>query len=677
MKLKVLEIISILLLLVGFAALHIDDQVYGLFLLARFGIPLIYAIGGYFIFKPGDDIRFGTGLIIFNSFVLAFVLFLTASLISSSMPDNGYFFWFIFPPCVLLIAGSVLILYRKNKEKEKRTFVKSVLVRNACILGFCLLVGLIPASWRVIIFHGSDSVTWLKYKQRVSLDETERYLAEKNYDAAITMALESISYSEKIQDSVSSLYRQSLNSLGYCYYASDQNNRADSVYQIALKIPEYQEVYDYEFKRTLYYCGMLYSDMGYYHESDSMLNRCLTQFSNKNEELMYIYGISATNQKERGHLLKADSLYRLTLAKHKDSGYTNKEHYISTLSDLGINYCDRSLYPQADSVYQVALVTAKENFGEQSTIYADVIDKLMQLSMIQADYTKAESLGNKSLQIKKSLLGITHSNYLYSLVQMASVKIAQSKYEEAKTSLLSCLSTIGQRYSLKSPLACGVYDNLVDLYEDYEQFAEAEYYADKSLEARIAYYGVSNINTARSFDNKAYLYYYRGKLQEADSLYDKALRIKIRYTGRNNPGFAHSLNGWGLVLTAQNHLPKADTVFNYALEVLSDCVGEKHPYYAQTLHNKGWLKLNQQRFAEAENYFRESLSLNRAHFGEQHLKVAINYVSLAYLKKQVHAPFEALDYFKKSLRIYLKLFGPKHPKIEILQKEIFLLEKGL
>lgn len=676
MRIKVLEIISIFLLILGVLALHIDDQVYGLFLLVRFGIPLIYAIGGYFIFKPGNDIRFATGLIIFNSFVLAFVMFITASLISSSMTTSGYFFWFVFPPCLLLITGSVLILYLKNKEKEKRTFIKSVLVRNACILGFCLLVGLMPASWRIIIFHGSGSLTWLKYKQKVSLDETERHLAEKNYDAAINMALESISYSVILQDSVSSLYRESLNTLGYCYYANDQNDRADSVYQRALKIPEAQETDDHEFKRTLYYCGMLYSDMGYYHKSDSMLNRCLTHFNNKNEELVYMYAISATNQKERGHLLKADSLYKLALARHKDSGYTNKEHYISTLSDLGINYCDRSMYLQADSLYQVALVAAKENFGEQSTPYADVIDKRMQLRMIQADYPEAESLGNKSLQIKKALLGTTHSGYLYSLVQMASVKIAQSKYEDAKTTLLGCLSTIGQRYSLQSPLACEVYDNLVNLYEDYEQFTEAEHYTDKSLEARIAYYGLSNINTARSIDNKAYLYYYHGKLQEADSLYDKSLRMKIRYTGRNNPGFANSLNGWGLVLSAQNNLPKADTVFNYALEVLADCVGKDHPYYAQVLHNKGWLKLKQHQFTEAENYFRESLSLNRSRFGEQHLKVAANYLGLAYLKKQVHAPSEALNDFKQSLGIYLKLFGPNHPKIAVLQKEIFLLEKG-
>ncbi|MES2134515.1 MAG: tetratricopeptide repeat protein [Bacteroidota bacterium] len=677
MRIKVLEIISIVLLIIGIVVEHLYYSDYGLFLLVGLIVSLLYAIGGYFIFKPTENIKFGSGIIITNSLLLSLIIFITTILISFSSSNRIYLFWIVYLPSLIVIALLIFILYRKNKTgEENRRFVKSVVIRNLCILVFCFLVGILPEYLRVTIFHGSNSLVYFKLKQRECIEKSDIYLTTEDYENAIAMASESIAYSYQRNDSTSSFYQKSLNALGYAYYMNGDYTKADSVYSKILMVNRDPDDSNEEYEHAIYNYGLLYSEMGDYDKSDSMLTLSLAAYKTNDLLLAYLHKVAATNQSERGNLLKADSLYKICLINHKNSGYRNKGNYISTLSSFANNYSDRALYSQADSVLTIALIEAEKEFGPQSIEYAEILDNMMLLYVTLADYVKAEKFGNKSLEIKKKLLGAEHSNYLYTLIQLTSIKMTRSEYENAKITLLHCLSVIEKKYSLKSPLACSVYDNLIDFYEDNEQLNDANHYADKSLESRIDYYGLFNINTATSIDSKAYLYYCDGKLHEADSLYYKALRIKKHYTGRNNPSFSKSLNGLGLVLTAQGNLFKADTVLTYARVILEECLGKDHPYYAQVLHNLGCLKTQQNQFRDAEEYLNESLHINTVHFGEIHLKVAVNYLGLAYLKKQTKNKPEALMYFKKSLFVYNTIFNATHPKVLLIKQEISLLEKN-
>jgi tetratricopeptide (TPR) repeat protein len=679
-KIKVLEIISILLLISGVVSIHLTDEVYGWFMGPRFMIPVIYAIGGYFIFKPDKTIKFGTGIIITNGLLLSAVIFIAFSTISIGIINNTSSMWLIFGILFLCIAGLLLLLYVKNKGlPENKPFIKSVMIRNACILMFCMILLAIPNRWRVTVFHGTNSSAWFKLRQFETMEESNRYIAVNDYQSAIDRALQSVNYSLQRNDSVSNHYMESMNALAYAYFMGDNFRSADSVCQKVLMVNR-NDLHDDDFEdarqHALYNYAMSSSGEGYYDTSDSLLDICINYPGNATIRLAYIYSIKAGNQKEKGNLITADSLYHLSLVKHKDSGFKNRSHYISTLNDLAIIYSERALYTQADSVFSIALQEAKKEYGEQSMKYAGVLDHLMVLNITLADYSKAETLGTKSLEIKKKLVGIEDAEYLYTLIKMTSIQMEKSNYENIQSTLLHCLSVIERKYSVKSPFACSVYDNLVSFYEDQEQLQKAVMYADKSLEARTDYYGRFNINTAISIEDKAYLYYCDERLNEADSMYYKALRIKKHFTGRDNPGFAKSLNGLGLVFAAKGNLLKADTVFNYALEIVENCVGTQHPSYAQILNNKGYLEIQKHQFEKATIYLQESLNSNITNFGEVHLKVAENYVCFAYLKQQQHLDQEALSYFQKAGSIYRSIFNTAHPKAILMDQEISLLEKS-
>ena len=677
MKIRILEIFAITLFVLGIAINHSYQNSYDDFAMVRITVPLIYFFGGYFIFKPKKEIKFGIGIAIVNGIILSVTLFITLTLISHGYVNYFGNFILIELPAYALIAILILLLYKKNKTiQENYSYVKSVIIRNLILFSFSLITLLMPNKFRVILFHGTNSNIYMEVKQRECIEESDIAIDNDDLKTGVYKATEAVQYSIKRNNLVDFLYQRSLNTLGYAYYMNGEYLKADSLYNIVKQINQndYFDINESDYDRTTYNYGLLYSSWGYYHKSDSVFYKCLNDYEYSDLTLAYIHGCLADNQNARGNFSNADSLYKVTISYHEKSNFENKGSYIKTLKSLAGNYSDQALYTKADSLYNVTLKETKKEFGEDNMHYASILDDLMLLYRTTAEYKKAKEYGEISLKVKRKIVGVENSEYLHTKIIMTSIQMYLSEYAIAENTLIEVLSLIEKNYSMKSPLACSAYDNLVDLYKDFEQMNKAEIYADKSLEARENYYGTFNINTATSIDNKAYLYYYNNNLHEADSMYYKALRIKQHFSGNYNPNYAKSLNGLGLVLSATGNLLKADTVFNYTMDILSYSVGKNHPYYATALNNIGYLKIKEKQFDIAESYFKESLQINLKTFGDTHISIAENYMGMANLKKEQKLNTEAKANYQKALTIFIKLFKGKHPKISYLQNEISLIK---
>lgn len=673
MKIRVLEILAITLVVLGIAINHSYQNSYEDFAMVRVTISLIYLFGGYFIFKPSKAIKFGIAISILNGLLLCITVFMTLMIINFGSINYYGNFFIIELSAYSLIAILILLLYRKNKAfPENKSYVKSVIIRNSILFSFSITTMFMPNKVRVILFHGTESNKYLEILQKECIEESDIAIDTDDYKTGINKAVEAVQYSIKRNNLVDFLYQRSLNTLGYAYYMNGDYHKADSVYNIVKQINQndYFDINESDYARTTYNYGLLYSSWGYYYKSDSVFYKCLNDYEYSNLSLAYIHGCLGDNQNARGNFSNADSLYKLAISYHEKSNFENKGSYIKALKSLAGNYSSEARYLKADSLYLVTLQETKKEFGENNMQYASILDDLMLLYRTTAEYKKAKEYGENSLKIKENIVGVENSEYLHTQIIMTSIQMSLSEYTIVENTLIEVLSLIEKNYSMKSPLACSAYDNLVDLYKDFEQMNKAEIYADKSLEARENYYGQFNINTATSIDNKAYLYYYNNNLHEADSMYYKALRIKQHFSGNYNPSYAKSLNGLGLVESASGNLLKADTIFNYTIEILSNTVGKNHPYYATALNNLGHLKVKEKKLAEAENYFQESLQINLKTFGSSHINIAENYIGIAVLKREQKLFTEAKSNYQKALTIYFNLFKGKHPKISYLQNEI-------
>jgi hypothetical protein len=481
MKIRVLEILAITLFILGVAINHSYQNSYDDFAMVRITVPLIYLVGGYFIFKPKKEIKFGIGIAIVNGIILSVVLFIALTLISYGYVNYYGNFLLIELPAYALIAILIFLLYKKNKTiQENHSYVKSVIIRNLILFSFSLITMLMPNKFRVILFHGTNSNIYMEVKQRECIEESDIAIDKDEFNTGIDKAIEAVQYSVKRNDLVDFLYQRSLNTLGYAYYMNSEYHKADSIYRIVSQINQnnYFDINESDYERTMYNYGLLYSSWGYYDKSDSIFNVCLNNYEYSDLALAHINGCLADNKNLTNNLLTADSLYKVSLHYHKKTDYENKSSYIKALGNLGDNYSDRALYEKADSMYLFALEETKKAFGENHLNYADVLDDLMLLYKTTAKYEKAKEYGEASLKIKQKLLGTEHSKYIYTHIKIASIKMTLSEYVDAENILLQSLTSIEKHYSLKSPLACGAYDNLVDLYKDFEQINKSAIYAD-------------------------------------------------------------------------------------------------------------------------------------------------------------------------------------------------------
>ena len=349
MKIRVLEILAITMLILGIVINHSCHDSYTVFSIVRITICFIYLIGGYFIFKPTKEIKFGIGIAIINGIILSIALFIALSIIAYGNVNYNVFL-VIELPAYILIALLLFLLHVKNKSlPENKSYIKSAIIRNTLLFSFSLTTIIIPNKLRVILFHGTNSNVYMEVKQKECLEESDRAIDSDDSKTGINKAIEAVNYSMKRENLHDFLYQRSLNTLGYAYYMNGDYHKADSVYNIVKQInqDDYFDINESDYSRTTYNYGLLYSSWGYYYKSDSVFYKCLNDYEYSSLSLAYINGCLADNQNARGHFLNADSLYKVTLSYHEKSNFENKISYIKTLNRLAGNYLDQAMYSKA------------------------------------------------------------------------------------------------------------------------------------------------------------------------------------------------------------------------------------------------------------------------------------------------------------------------------------------
>ena len=668
MKIRKLEIIAISVFISDLFIIRLENELSETWLRLSMALLFLgYLVGSYSIFKPSDKIKWGRQISMINGITLStcnFFILETIYVATIYIPFVGMAFLILLFITLIL----VLMLYFKNKKfPENKPYLKSVGIRNVIPFGLFLVLIALPDKARIITFYGSDSKKNYQYLQNELIGRAYAENDAGNNVEAINTSLSSLNYSKLRNDTLSGLYHASLNVLGYSYLMNNNYSDADSVLHKALQVVNNDSGGYY---KTIYYLGLNYSGWGYYTKSDSFLKISLRD-SIRHE---YVLKKMAFNSNQKGKFLRADSLYKLSLLKYKESGLKDFSSYLSTLSDVGKNYVDMIKFTSADSIYNEALEIANENYGKSSDQAADVYSNLSDLYCVLGQYEKAKEYAIKNLDIITKVYGKDNTAYLYSLVSLTSINMALSDYDKAESTLLDVLSII-ENNDTKSPLAALVYDNLTMLYKDFSNFYKANDFSKRSLATRNYLYGKSSLKTATSLDHRAYICYCSGDYNIADSLYNRTLKIKRYYQGRINQNYATSVNGLALVYIAVNRLERADTLLDFAKSILEEVVGEEHPDYATMENNKGYLKLKEKKLDEAKACFQKAISINRKSFGDYHLNIADNLIGLASVNTQQHLYAEARVNYTEALSILKKLFKFVHPKRATIEKELEALSK--
>lgn len=658
----------------------IDDHevTLGLFGILLSIISASYLLGGYFLFKPKEDIKSWKFTAIINGVIISLSPFLLIGKLALPTLSYRIFILFLVPLFLVMIYLGYRVFRKSATNNEKSYFLIS-LIKNIFIFLVTLITTTIPGDTFSKYVYGLNSDMYYRTLQELNLDDAYILRQKGKIKQAIDKLNTALSYSELLNNKSSTLYQECMNELGYDYYLLDEYNIADSLFDITLKIYENERIeniqifYNEESQKTyfdaIYSKALLHSSWGNYDKSDSLYDIARI-FYKDDLNLSYINSRIGYNQSRTGDFKTADSLYSIAKEYHLKTNLKDKKSYLWLLTNIAENYMEMNDFYASDSTLSYCLSFAKTEFGLSDENVANVLDLYVSLNLKQAKFDIAEKYCLESVKIKEQKIGKQSVGYLNSTLDLVSIYLATSKYQESEDLLKENLNIIESNFDIRSPIATRLYDILSEYHENYMNYNQAEDYAEKSVNGRVYWNGTYDIKTATSYHNLASALYYQSKYDYADSLYSLALKIKKYYKGIESPSYANSLNGLTLIYIERDSLELANEYLNYCLEIYENSLGAKHPDYATILANKAYLKIKENQFNDADKLFLEALSIYQKSFNEKHIKIAITYYDLGIMETNRNRIKQAIDYFIKAEKIYKTIYSNDHYFIKHLKEKI-------
>jgi tetratricopeptide (TPR) repeat protein len=234
----------------------------------------------------------------------------------------------------------------------------------------------------------------------------------------------------------------------------------------------------------LYAKASLLNGIGKYHESLEILEKCIQDFSNINEDRWYL-----------------------------------------TYSLLGIVYDSQGNFTKAIEYHEKSLEIKLKTFGEDHPNVANSYNNIGSLYDSQGNYTKAIEYYVKSLEIRLKTLGEDHPDVADSYNNIGNVYDSQGNYTKAleyyENSLEIRLKTFGEDH----PNVADSYNNIGNVYDSQGNYTKALEYHEKSLEIRLITLGEDHPDVDDSYNNIGNVYDSQGNYTKAIEYYEKSLEI--------------------------------------------------------------------------------------------------------------------------------------------------------
>jgi CHAT domain-containing protein/tetratricopeptide (TPR) repeat protein len=266
----------------------------------------------------------------------------------------------------------------------------------------------------------------------------------------------------------------------------------------------------------------------------------------------------------------------------------------------------------------------------------------------------------KSLDIRKAIIGEQHPNYARSLNTLGALYSANGDFPRAESLYQRALRVGKSVFGEQHPAYATTLTNLGGLYLEMGDFTRAVPLHQKALEVMKFVHGEQHPDYAVALDNLAALYHDLGDDARAAPLHYKAIEIMSSVLGPQHPDYAISLSNLARVYCSTGEYAKAEPLFRQSLEIRKSVFGERHPAYAMNLSGLGELYFAMGDYSQAESFFRQSLEIRKSVFGERHPDYATSLSDLAgvYFAMGDYAQAEPLQ--QRALAIFESILGKQH-----------------
>ena len=265
-------------------------------------------------------------------------------------------------------------------------------------------------------------------------------------------------------------------------------------------------------------------------------------------------------------------------------------------------------------------------------------------------YREAQPFIERSLEIRRKILGNNNPDTLASLNLMGGLYIRQGKYPESGIYFREAMEGQIRVLGHDNPETLTSIMNYGSVFLYQQKYEEAGKYYREALEGRRRVLGENNIDTLSSVNNLAGLLQLQGKLSEAEKYYREAVEIGSRILGEDHPNYLVFLENLGHELTLQGKLTEAEPYLQKAVAGNLRILGENHPETLRSLSYMCGLFEGQGKLAEAETCYRKVLKERRITYTKENPEIAEALVDLSNVLNVQERYSEAEELVREALR---------------------------
>ncbi len=329
---------------------------------------------------------------------------------------------------------------------------------------------------------------------------------------------------------------------------------------------------------------------------------------------------------------------------------------------MGNVYDNLGLYSRAESLEQQGLEIRKRVLGPRHPDTLKSANNLANILDDEGHYAEAEKLYRETLAIRRLTLGAEHPDTLKSTFNLASILDDEGHYAEAEQLHRETLEITRRVFGPENSETLKSMNNLANVLDDEGKYVEAEKLDREALDIRRRVLGADHPLTLDSANNLAVILLDEGNYADAEKLDRETLDIRRRIFGPEHPSTLASMANLALILRDEKKYAEAGNLHQHTLEILRRVAGPDHPDTLKAASSVADDLKREGKFSEAEKLDRETLEIRRRVLGLEHPNTLGSIADLADTLMRMHQYAEAEKLLIQSRDIQRKVFGPDRPE---------------
>ncbi len=326
---------------------------------------------------------------------------------------------------------------------------------------------------------------------------------------------------------------------------------------------------------------------------------------------------------------------------------------------MGEVYLNLGLEEKAQSLIERSVEIRRQLLGLRNRETLDSLDKLAWTLQDQGKYAEAEQIEREILPIRRELFGPEDKDTLGSQLNLANDLCGQAKYAESEKIDREALA-IRQRLFPEDQLTLIEMSNLAVTISLMGRYKESDQILTEALAKMNRTLGPEHPFTIKALSNLADNYDKEGRLAEAEAITRKTLEIRRRVLGPDHPDTITNDGDLGTLLNEQGRYAEAEAIHREILEKQKRITGAEHPQTLLTMNNLADDLSALHRYAEAEQLSRESWEIEQRVLGAEHPSTLLTAVGLAAIYRLEGRFAEAERLTRSSLASQRKVLGNAH-----------------